>query len=1200
MRITTLLQKDIARPINGVVKADQLDASSVWQELDEFVVTRELDQHFRTFFSAYCDAIDHRHDPNASGKTGVWVSGFFGSGKSHFLKVLSYLLRNGRHTHDGQTKQAVAFFEPKIKDAMLLGDIKRAVASHTDVILFNIDSKADTKSGRDAILSVFLKVLNEMQGYCPDHPHIAHMERYLDEKGTLATFQQAFREASGLEWVQERDAYLFHRDEVITAWSVATGQSTDAAEKWLDGAEEHFVLSVEHVCQWVKAYLDKQGPDHRLIFLVDEVGQFIGSDTHLMLNLQTITEDLGTICQGRAWVVVTSQEDIDAVLGEMKTSIANDFSKIQGRFKTRLSLSSANVDEVIQERLLAKRPEVVESLQQVFQAKGDILKNQLTFTDCGMTFRPYSDGADFVKNYPFAPYQFQLVQRIFEAIRKAGATGLHLSRGERSILDAFQLAGIAVKDQEVEVLVPLYAFYPSIESFLDTAVKRTIDQAHDNPSLEPFDVRLLQVLFLIRYVDEMKSTVENLVTLCLDQIDADRLALRQHITESLQRLERETLISRSGDVYFFLTNEERDINREIKNVELSSGEEAKLLSELIFEEVLKGQRKHKYTSNKMDFPFNRRCDGFPVGNQMDGALLVAVLTPLADAYEAAKDHQCVMDSTQDGGHILIRLDDQESLGRELRAALKTDKYLRTKSDGTLPESVKRIHRDLAEDNRERRERLTRLLADMLAQARYFVAGQSLQITAAAPMAALTEALEYLITNTFNKMGYLRKVHDTPERALQEMQAVLRSNDIGQQTLAMQMEESNPQAIEDLRTYVDLCTRSSRQIVLHDMIEKRYAVRPYGWPAEEVLLLLARLLVLGDVSLMMDGALLPVEKAYAELTSPSKRRKIILLQRKTTDPKALQQARTLGKDVFSTMGPDGEDALYTFLRTRLEGWRTTLLGYKTLADTGQYPGQEELNDGLTLIKALLACEESYTFIERFNERKEELLDFSDNYHDLEHFYEHQKPTWEKLRTAHTIYTLNRSQLEQDAKAAPALRRMQDIITARSPYGLIQEVESLITTVEGANMALLSQHRTATCQKLDDAMAALTKDIEAAQGDDILRSICLGPLAKLRVQVEGEASIAHIVQAEQQALTLFDAAQGRIQAFVREMTEKPSGQGTDPEPQQPKPLVKKVHPIKPAALVKATYLETLDDVHSFLDQLRTEMEDAIHKGERIQIR
>ncbi len=117
----------------------------------------------------------------------MWVSGFFGSGKSHFIKVLSYLLQNKTHTHQGQSKRAVEFFESKIKDAMLFGDIKRAVASNTDVILFNIDSKADHRIGRDAILAVFLKVLNEMQGYCGDHPQIAHLERHLEGKGKLRT-----------------------------------------------------------------------------------------------------------------------------------------------------------------------------------------------------------------------------------------------------------------------------------------------------------------------------------------------------------------------------------------------------------------------------------------------------------------------------------------------------------------------------------------------------------------------------------------------------------------------------------------------------------------------------------------------------------------------------------------------------------------------------------------------------------------------------------------------------------------------------------------------------------------------------------------------------------------------------------------------------------------------------------------------------
>src|SRR6266705_3607176 len=196
MKIESLFERDIYRPINGVVKADQLDDSSVWQELDEFVVTRELDQHFRKFFSAYVDSIKHPNDPDVAGKIGVWVSGFFGSGKSHLIKVLSYLLRNRTHTHDGKSKAAIEFFESKVKDAMLLGDIKLAVASNTDVILFNIDSKADRRSNRDAIVSVFLRVLNELQGYSGDHPHIAHLERFLESKGKLLQFQGAFRTAT--------------------------------------------------------------------------------------------------------------------------------------------------------------------------------------------------------------------------------------------------------------------------------------------------------------------------------------------------------------------------------------------------------------------------------------------------------------------------------------------------------------------------------------------------------------------------------------------------------------------------------------------------------------------------------------------------------------------------------------------------------------------------------------------------------------------------------------------------------------------------------------------------------------------------------------------------------------------------------------------------------------------------------------------
>ena len=293
---------------------------------------------------------------------GVWVSGFFGSGKSHFLKVLSYLLRNGTHTHDGQTKQAVEFFESKIKDAMLFGDIKRAVAvAHRRHPLQHRQQGRPPQSGRDAILPVFLKVLNEMQGYCGDHPHIAHMERYSTSKGKLddlpRRLPRGHRHANGSK---ERDAYQFHRDEVVKALA-ADARPEPGRRREVDrrGRRATSALTVENFCKWVKEYWTRKGPEHRLIFLVDEVGQFIGTDSHLMLNLQTITEDLGTICQGRAWVVVTSQEDIDAVLGEMKhVQGATTSRRFRAASRPALSLSSANVDEVIQSRLLAKRPDV--------------------------------------------------------------------------------------------------------------------------------------------------------------------------------------------------------------------------------------------------------------------------------------------------------------------------------------------------------------------------------------------------------------------------------------------------------------------------------------------------------------------------------------------------------------------------------------------------------------------------------------------------------------------------------------------------------------------------------------------------------------------------------------------------------------------------------------------------------------------------
>lgn len=1194
MLIKDIFQKDIFRGINGVVKADQTDEASVWQELDEFVITRELDRHLRDFFGWYTDAWEKIKNPDPSAKMGVWINGFFGSGKSHLLKVLSYLLRNRSHSYEGKEQKAVEFFESKIKDPLLFGEIKRAVAADTDVVLFNIDSKADHRTGRDLILRVFLKVLNELQGFSGDHPHIAHMERYAQSKGKLEVFKDAFKKHTGSDWEKERDAYEFNRDEVVKAFMEALGQSQSAAEKWIDGAEANFAVTIENFCKWTKEYLDSKGPTHRLIFLVDEVGQFIGSESKLMLNLQSIVEGLGLSCMGRAWVVVTSQEDMDAILGEMKKNKKEDFSKIQGRFRAPLSLSSANVDEVIQARLLTKVPEVQSELKAIYKAKGDILKNQLSFKDCKLSFKQLRDDEDFVKNYPFVPYQFQLVQKIFEAIRKAGATGLHLARGERSMLDAFQSAAKIASAKELGVLVPLYDFYPAIQSFLDTSVKKTIDHAVDDRTLKPFDAQLLQVLFLIRYINDFKGNVDNLVTLCLDQIDCDRLALRRKIEESLGRLENISLISRNGDLYSFLTNEERDIAKEIGQVDLASGEDSRQLGEIIFTEIYKDHRKHRYSVNKMDFEFNRRIDGFPHGQQKDGLLTLNILSPFnTDEYEVIDKGRCILKSFDNGGEVWIRLGNDVGLGKEVQTYLKATKYLTRKTDGTLPDTTKRILAEIAAENQSRFGRLVIAVEDMLGSADYCVAGQGLKIKTGNALEALSESFEYLIQNTFIKMGYLKRLLPEP---LRELQVVLRANDISKETLQLQAGESNPDAILDLRNQLDLSAQKSVPVVLHDLLERR-SLRPYGWVEGEVLVLLGRLLVLGEIQLVMDNAVIPLEKAYEALTNTGKRRKILIKKRIVTNPKLIQDARKLGNDLFKEMGPDGEDAISTFLRSKFLEWQSDLKSYQPLAQTGSYPGKEEIKDGLILLGTLLVDQESGKFIERVLAVRKDLEDLADNHQNLFDFYTHTKPTWEKLRSQYEVFKPNKSDLEKDATAGPALRRMEEILRAPAPYGMLKDAEILIGKVSGVNNTLLQAVRAEAQNEIETKVASLSDDLKKAGAADSFANSLKKPLVDLLSQVSRDGSLAHIAQAKANCTHLFDEAIRKLEEWVHQEAEKEKGQKDDPKPS---PVVKKQRVIKAVDLVGRPYLETQEQVDGFIQSLKAELEKALAENCRIQIR
>jgi len=1180
MQINDIFVKNIHRPIKGVVMADQQTEAIVWQELDEYVVTRELSQHIRRYLNAYLSAIDSPQDSALTGRMGVWVSGFFGSGKSHFIKILSYLIGN-RLAHEPETKsekRAIDFFTDKIEDPMLLADLKRAGQKDTDIILFNIDSRADTSDGRTAVLSVFWRVFNEMQGFCADSLQLAEIEHYLVRKEKYEDFCKAFNNIYGSSWEKERDAYTLLKDEIVEALSKVLDKKEQATEEWFESIEKNFNLTVEGFSNRVKEYLDSKGPDHRIVFLVDEVGQFIGDDTHLMLNLQTIVEDLGRICQGRAWVLVTSQEDIDRVLGDLKASKANDFSKIQGRFNTRISLSSSNTDEVIQRRLLEKQDMARSELIGLFNEKGDILKNQLSFTQDSTTLKNYKDADDFTNNYPFAPYHFQLVQKIFESIRKAGATGVHLSRGERSMLDAFQSAAINVSNKPIGALVPLNEFYPCIESFLDTAVKRSIDQAGDNLGLvKPFDVETLQILFLIRYVDIIKPNIDNLVTLRIDEVDTDRIKLKQAIEESLVRLEKENLISRNGDLYFFLTNEEQEVSREIKNMDISPGKETDLIAEILFEDILKSKTKHRYEPYKKDYPINRVCDGKPFKSKGDYDLAVEFITPLHDEYSLFNDQKCIMHSTSFDNHAIAKLSDNKQLGREIRNFLQTDKYIRLKSDAAASDTLKRILRDRADENRQSKKRLVTMLDELVSGADYYALMKKQDVKADRTAAAINEVLDYLSLNIFSKFGFLTTPHENPQK---EIKQILLADDIGQEQLRLDFEKGEPQDIKEIRSYIELMTAKSHPVILKDLVSQ-FSKRPYGWPEWEIVIRVAKLFMTGAINLVVDAEKIDPKAAIDPLTKTPKWKAVKIIKRKISGKADLQKAQSIGKELFGIIGPDTQDELVGFLKNGLKKWKKDLDNYNILANTGKYPGKNEITNTLSVTNSLLSIHDAFEFIKSFIEKRDKLLDVGEGYQDLKDFHANQIKTWDELLKATADFTPNQANIEKNPEAAKQLKRMNEILSSPAPYAMLKEVSSLIAGVKAVNNELVAQNRSSATGEIDKIIDSAKKLLDEKQTDDLLRNKALYPLQEIKKKIQSDYSIPHIVYRINEAKEQYEAAVDLVEESI------------------PAKDVKKIQTINPSTLSTKTYLENEQDVDEFLSMFRKTLITALKSDKKIRI-
>ncbi len=1054
MFIKEMFEKQIDRDIQGVIIVGQSEEENVAQELDEYVVTRELQKHFAEFFSTYKKGI-----VGNTPKMGVWISGFFGSGKSHFLKILSYLLAN-KSVGD---RKAIDFFaddrltggKPKIVDQMVIADMKLAADTSTDVVLFNIDSKSDSnsKQNKDAIVNVFLKVFNEMQGFCGAIPFLADLERRLTEEGRFAEFKEKFEEVYEDAWEDSRQDFDFIQDDVVDVLTAMDFMSEAAARNWCEKASEPYQISIEDFAKRVKAYIERKGNNHHVVFLVDEIGQYIGEDSKLMLNLQTVTEELGKECMGKAWVIVTSQQDIDSVT-KVK---GNDFSKIQGRFDTRLSLSSANVDEVIKKRILEKNDTSAQTLRLLYGQKTTIIKNLITFND-GVEKKLYADENDFALVYPFIPYQFNLLASVLTSIRTHGASGKHLSEGERSMLAMFKESAVDYKEREMGAIIPFYAFYDALENFLDHSHRGVIIRAYDNDIINPehkdkvFAVDVLKVLFMIKYVDKVVvANVDNITSLMAYDVDNDRIALKERVEDALKVLMRQNLVQKNGDIYVFLTDEEQEINREIESQSVEMAEVINKVSEMIFEDIFT-DKKYKYPAfnGRYSFNFNQVVDDRPYKSTQSYDIGVHILTPASDY---GTDETTLRMISGQGREVLVVLPDDRAFMDEIQRYLKIEKFLRLNTSSALSkyESIKEAKRL---EMRERNSNAKLFLTESLKDAVIYVNGDRAQINAKEVSTRISEALGRLVKTVYHKLDYIDYAasEDDIRKLLVSSNQLTLSLDGGT--------ELNVHALDDVLQYI---AANSRMHVKTSMktVKDRFMKAPYGFVEDDVQWIIAKLYKRGDLSFSVNGASVSQMNKSAEeiinfITKKPFVEKLMMEERVRVADKDKKVVRDVLKELFHTSSPsDDEDAVMNYFMTFGNKLITELRVLKKDYERVAYPGKKVIEAGIKVLADIVQIQTPLEFYQTVTKKQDDLLDFTEDYEPIKAFFAgEQKTIFDKALLFLDKYDDSKTYIV-DAKLESVVDAIRTIVRKDKPFADIPKLPELLKEFSDVYMNILDE-------------------------------------------------------------------------------------------------------------------------------------------------
>jgi len=556
--IAELFEKPIDRTIEEVIKVDQANEKAVRTELEEYIATESIR---RQFAEVYREIADGASTPREG--IGMWISGFFGSGKSSFAKILGYTVAN---TPVGDTTASVLFKKVANdqKISALLDSINTRIPFES--VIFDVSMDRGVRVGNERLTEIMYQALLRKLGYAEDLD-LAELEITLEGDGKLELFESTFLSMYDKPWSERRRRGLA-ANEAGAVLSKLDPATYPAADSYAKGSRGRADITPNKLAQRGFDLMARRHPGKSLIFIIDEVGQYVSRSVEKMLDLMGVIQAFGVEGRNRAeagqiispaWIVVTSQEKLDEVVTALDSKKI-ELARLLDRFRVTVDLKQSDISTVTSERVLKKKPEATALLSERFTAREDSIKGCTTLerTSRNITI----EAENFSTLYPYVPYQVDLSIDIVAGLRLKRGAQRHVGGSNRTIIKQAQQMMIhdrtRLADAPVGTLVTLDRVYELLYmgNLLPTEVTREVDAVSSRFPDNEMALKVIKAIALLEPVKDLPRTPHNLAVVLYPDIESQPLT--KAVEAALKVLEEAQFVRQTDEGYKLLTNQEKN------------------------------------------------------------------------------------------------------------------------------------------------------------------------------------------------------------------------------------------------------------------------------------------------------------------------------------------------------------------------------------------------------------------------------------------------------------------------------------------------------------------------------------------------------------------------------------------------------------------------------------------------------------------